>query len=702
LCVSQVMTRLSISLYNHNTIGDALVLMREKKSTGLPVLNEQGRLLGLVTKEQVLEKGLEGFDAEQKAVDYLTTRYIPLKEDALVEDVWNLPFELFPVLNSKEEIVGVVTRYSLGQALFEHDQLRRQELEAVFDSTHNGIIAINKQGIITSLNPAGEAPTRSSRKEAVGRFLNDVIIPTGLLEVVRTGIPEFGIRFRVGKRQYITNRTPIIKDGEVIGAVGVFQDVSELESVLKELQGVKQLNDELRTIVDSSDNGIIICDGAGNILRCNQAVERILGILREDLNGKPFRDLVDRGVFAKNIIHLVKQEKDPVSVLERPYNTEHNLVVTGNPVYDDDGEITKVVINIRDISELLKLREALEETKLLSEKYQSEIAQMRTGESKEVELIARSSGMKNALDLAWRVSQVDSPVVLIGERGVGKEELARLVHNHSFRKSKPFYKINCGSVPEHLLETELFGYKNTSTPPSGKTPKSGLLELANQGTILLEEVGRVPLRLQMRLLRLLKDQETAYDSQESERWDVRLIVTSDRSLKELVDTGLFLEELFFTLNVVPIMIPPLRERKEDILPLLNRYIAENNKRYNLDKELSPEAVKLLLNYKWPGNLREMTNILERLVVTAKTKFIHGEEVATALNQREQVHARPVSVSGVIPLKAAIDELEQQLVTMAMEQCGTTVKAAEALGVNQSTVVRKLQKLKEQEVVRWKQ
>lgn len=304
-----------------------------------------------------MEKGF--FSPEQSAVDFLTTRYIPLKEEALVEDVWNLPFEVFPVLNNREEITGVVTKYALGQALFEHDQLRRQELEAVFNSTHNGIIAINKQGIITSLNPAGETPTRATRKEAVGRFLNDVIVPTGLLDVVRTGIPEFGIRFQVGKRQYITNRTPIIKDGEVVGAVGVFQDVSELESVLKELRGVKQLNDELRTIVDSSDNGIIICDGMGEILRCNPAVERILGILREDLVGKPLRDLVERGVFAKNIMHLVKKEKGPVSILERPYNTEHNLVVTGNPVYDEDGELTKVVINIRDISELLKLREAL-------------------------------------------------------------------------------------------------------------------------------------------------------------------------------------------------------------------------------------------------------------------------------------------------------------------------------------------------------
>ncbi|KJS48275.1 MAG: diguanylate cyclase, partial [Peptococcaceae bacterium BRH_c23] len=248
LRVGQVMSRLSVCLYSYHTIGDALTLIKERKVTGLPLLNDQGRLMGMVTKEQIFEKGLENFNAENKAVDYLTTRFLPLKEDALLEDVRELPFDIYPVLNNQEEITGVVTRYSLMNAYLQQVQLRSQELEAVFDSAHNGILAINKQGIITSLNPAAERPTMSTKEKAVGRFLNDIIIPTGLLEVVRSGIPEFGTKFKVGRRLYISNRTPIIKDGEVVGAVGVFQDVSELEKILQELRSVKQLNEELQTI----------------------------------------------------------------------------------------------------------------------------------------------------------------------------------------------------------------------------------------------------------------------------------------------------------------------------------------------------------------------------------------------------------------------------------------------------------------------
>ncbi len=691
LRVSQVMIRLSVSLYSHNTIGDALALMREKRVPGLPIQNEQGRLLGLVTKDQVLEQGLENYAPDQKAVQYLTTRFVPLKEDALVEDVWDLPFDVFPVLNSREEMTGVISRYALGYALFQQDQQRRQELEAVFNSTHNGILAINKHGIITSLNPAAEKPTRSSKVEAVGKFLTDVIVPTGLLDVLRSGVPEFGVKFQVGRRQYITNRTPIIKDGEVIGAVGVFQDVSELESVLKELRSVKELNEELRTIVDSADNGIIICDGTGQILRCNPAVERILGLSRQDLVGHPLQELADRAIFARNIIGQIKRQGGSVSSLEKP-GTDHTLVVTANPVYDEDGEIARIVINIRDMSELLALREALEEHKLLSEKYQSEIAQMRSGGSDQ-EVIARSDLMKNVLDLVWRVSQVESPVVLIGERGVGKEALAKLIHYNGLRKTGPFYKLNCASMPEHMLASELFGWRGGDAAGT-RGSKSGIFELAGQGTVYLERIDKLPINLQVKLLQVLRDKAvTPIGGLEALPVDVRLVVSTNQTLNELVDEGVFLEELFFSLNIVPIRIPPLHERREDILPLMQSCLEENNRRYSFEVEFSPEGLKLLLNYSWPGNLREMENVLERLVVTAKGRYISAAEVDAALHRKEQVSGSRVSVAGVIPLKTAIDDVEQQLVTMAMEQFGTTVRAAEALGVNQSTVVRKLQKIR---------
>ena len=692
LRVGQVMSRLSVCLYSYHTIGDALILMKEKQVTGLPLLNEQGHLQGMVTKEQIFEKGLEQFAAENKAADYLTTRFLPLKEEALLDDVWDLPFDIYPVLNNHEEITGVVTKYSLGQAYFQQVHLRSQELEAVFNSAHNGILAINRQGVITSLNPAAEKPTRSTKEEAVGRFLTDVIIPTGLLEVVRSGIPEFGTKFQVGRRQYISNRTPIIKDGEVVGAVGVFQDVSEIEKVLQELQSVKQLNEELRTTVASSYDGILICDSQGEILRCNPAVGRILEVSWEDLLGRPFKDLVDKGVFQKNIIYLVKKQDDLVSILERS-SSEHSLVITGNPVYDEEGEMARIVINIRDMSELIFLREALEESKQLSEKYQAEIAQMKNHQETSADLRSGSVIMKNVLDLASRVSQVDSPVVLVGEQGVGKEEIAKLIHFQSKRGKGPFYKFNCGSFPYQLLEIEIFG--QGSAFGNGIKGKTGLLELANHGSVYLEDIGKLPLNLQGRLLRVLQDKLLQVSTgKETVSVDVRILAGTNRHLIELVEKGLFREDLYFSLNVVPIKVPALRERKEDIIPLVLFYLDQNNKRHGMEKIISPDAVELLLDYPWFGNVREMANVIERLVVTARGTVISAKEVDLVLYEKEKSPLRPVTVTGVIPLKEAMDDLEQQLVTLAMEQHGTTVKAAEALGVNQSTVVRKLQKLKE--------
>ena len=692
LRVGQVMSRLSVGLYSYHTIEDALTLMKEKQVTGLPFLNEQGHLLGMVTKEQIFEKGLELFAAEKKAAEYLTTRFLPLKEESLLDDVWDLPFDIYPVLNNQEEITGVVTKLSLGQAYFKQVQLRSQELEAVFNSAHNGILAINRQGVITSLNPAAERPTRSTKEEAVGRFLTDVIIPTGLLEVVRSGIPEFGAKFQVGRRLYISNRTPIIKDGEVVGAVGVFQDVSEMEKVLQELQSVKQLNEELRTTVASSYDGIIICDSKGEILRCNPAVGRILEVSWEDLVGRPYKDLVDKGVFQKNIIYLVKKQDGLVSILDKSF-AKHSLVITGNPVYDEEGVMAKIVINIRDMSELIFLREALEESKQLSEKFQAEIAQIKNNQETRANLKSGSVIMKNVLDLASRVSQVDSPVVLVGEQGVGKEDIAKLIHFQSNRKKEPFYKLNCGLFPYQLLENEIFG--QGIALGHGIKGKTGLLELANHGSVYLEDIGRLPLNLQGRLLRVLQDKQLQVSGgKETVSIDVRILAGTQRPLIELVEKGLFREDLYFSLNIVPIKVPALRERKDDLIPLVLLYLEHNNKRHGIEKVIDPAAVQLLLDYSWLGNVREMENVIERLVVTARGKIISAKEVDFVLYEKEKSPLRSVSVTSVIPLKEAMDDLEQQLVTLAMEQHGTTVKAAEALGVNQSTVVRKLQKLKD--------
>jgi len=656
----------------------------------MPLFNDQGRLLGMVTKEQIFEKGLEQFTEGAMAVDYLTTRFLPLKEEALVEDVIDLPFDIYPVLNNQEEVTGVVTKYNLMQAYLQKVSLRSQELETVFDSAHNGILAINKQGIITSINPAAERITRVPKEKAIGSFMNDVMIPTGLLDIVRSGIPEFGIKFQRGRRLFITNRTPILKDGEVLGAVGVFQDVSEIEKVMQELKSVKQLNEELRTIIASSYDGLMICDEQGQILRCNPAAGRILEVPCVNLVGKPFKDLVDEGVFRKDIIHLVKKQNGLVSLLERPFD-KHSLVLTGNPVYGEDGEIIKIVINMRDMSELVFLREALEQSKQHSEKYQSQIAQRRSHPETGIALRSCSVIMNKVMDLTSRVSQVDSPVVLVGEQGVGKEDIARSIHFQSKRREAPFYKLNCG-LPNHLLEIELFGQENSMD--NSHREKAGVFELAEKGSVYLEDIDKMPLNLQGRLLRILQDKKLQVpDGKETIPIDIRIMVGTVRPLNELVVKGLFGADLFFKLNVVPIQVPALRERKEDLIPLILFYLELNNKRHELEKVFSSEAVNLLLNYRWRGNVRELANVIERLVVTSNQKYISAREVDLVLYEKEQSPLRLVSVAGVVPLKEAIDDLEQQLVKLALKQYGTTVKAAEALGVNQSTVVRKLKKLK---------
>ncbi len=537
-----------------------------------------------------------------------------------------------------------------------------QELEAVFDSAYSGIVAINKQGIITSLNPAAEGPTRSTRDKAVGRSLNDVIIPDGLLDMVRTGIPQFGVKFQVGKRKYITNRTPILKHGEVVGAVGVFQDISQLELISQELETVKNLHDELRIIVDSTGDGIIVCNARSEIIRCNSAVEKILGTSRDKFMGQS----------SKNIVYLVKTQGGPKTILEKN-KAGRSLIINGTPVYDDEGEMNKIVINIRDISESLELRRALEQSKLLTEQYQSEIAQIRNSVGS-AKLIFQSSSMKKVLHIVQRVSSVHSPVALIGEDGVGKHELAKLIHAHSRQKDKHFVTVNCKAIPENILKAQLAGDNHGRDLNNSK----GLLHSAEVGTIFFEDIGSMSHSFQLKILDyVLNKHQTVQDKRTQNKEHPRIIIGSDKPLREYVDTGLFNEQLFFALNVIPIRVPPLIERKEDILPLLGCYLSLYCKKYSVSKKFSQEATDFLLNYRWPGNIRELVTLTERLTVTSPGDEITLSDVSSFIEQKDKPVGK-IIVTDIINIKSAVEEVEHKLLTLAMNKYGSTTKLQQLL------------------------
>lgn len=311
------------------------------------------------------------------------------------------------------------------------------------------------------------------------------------------------------------------------------------------------------------------------------------------------------------------------------------------------------------------------------------------------DIVTRSPLMKELLRTAEQVARVDCTVLLLGESGTGKELLAKLIHEQS-RRSGPMIKVNCGAIPENLLESELFGYEHGAFTGAKKEGNAGKFELADTGTIFLDEIGDIPLHLQVKLLRVLQDKEIMrIGGGKAKKIDTRVIAATNRDLYKMVLEGSFREDLYYRLNVIPLKIPPLRERREDIMPLIYFFKKKFEEKYKLKRECSSKVVRIFMSYDWPGNVRELENVIERIyVISAPDELITSEMlIRDYLNINRQTHLkRSVSVHGLTSLSTAVEEVERQLITMALNRFRTLKQVAIALGVDESTISRKIKKL----------
>ncbi len=323
---------------------------------------------------------------------------------------------------------------------------------------------------------------------------------------------------------------------------------------------------------------------------------------------------------------------------------------------------------------------------------EDEAALERTLMLRRTGLVLYSNTMMELVDVALRVAKVDSTVLICGESGVGKELLAKLIHDQSSRSLGPFVKINCGAIPENLLESELFGYEAGAFTGASKQGKLGQFELASGGTLFLDEIGELSLSLQVKLLRAIQEQEFVRVGGVKPRTvDVRFIAATNRDLEQMIRQGMFRADLYYRLNVIPVLVPPLRERKEDILPLVHHFQQKYTQKLKMEKTFAPEVLKIFLHYPWAGNVRELENIIERLFVTTSEKIVRVCDLPQNL---VVTPGEANQTGGIMPLKEALLQTEQRLIEQALAVYGNTYKAAEALGIDQSTLMRKKARLKE--------
>lgn len=694
--VQDVMAETTLTFTENISIGEAQAIMQERRLPGVPYVSREQNIEGIVSLEHVVHELAQSRDHTLSVKHCVDRRFRYLEPDQALRDVWNKIYPLNLVVDG-ETPVGIVCQIDILQEYATEAEYRLKELDAIFEFAHNGIVAIDAFGTITSFNPAAEQISGVSREEAIGKYISDVLKPKGLLEVVRSGQPRLSEKYRVGRRWYITNRTPIVQDGMIKGGVAVFQDISEIEQISSQLEQVTEIKEELETILQSSYDGVLVIGLDGAIIRANRSFLKMIGMYGANVEGCPLKQLMEEQGFSTTFAELM-EFKSTVTTVERNDRTGQVLGISLTPFErnGDDSDNVRYVVNVRNMSELTELREELNKTRVLTEQYKEQLKPHLHGKQG---LVAESKKMQDVLDLAYRVANVDSTVLILGESGVGKEEVATYIHQNSLRREGPFVKINCGAIPDHLLESELFGYEPGAFTGAHKNGKPGLLEIAHKGTVLLDEVADLPLHLQVKLLRFLQDSiVTRIGGVKGKKVDVRIIAATNKDMEQLVERGEFREDLYFRLNVVPIVIPPLRKRRADILPLIHKFTQQFCEKYGINKTFSPDALKQLLSYHWPGNVREMMNIIERCIVTTKEDVIRAEQLPDDLSFERRVEEQ-VSVKGLLPLRKAKFIVEQKLISEAIRMFGTTYKAAEVLEVDQSTIVRKLKQINEYEKAR---
>ena len=457
--------------------------------------------------------------------------------------------------------------------------------------------------------------------------------------------------------------------------------------------------DQIIPILNVITDAVFIDDADGVCQWCNDACEEMYNIEYDEIVGRHVEDLEKSGIFTPSVTRRVLEEKREITIIHEN-RFGRRLLTTGSPVFVPmtSGEwvaagegrysrtIAFVLTTSRDITQISTVQEQPDTPGSALLKARNLDVPEDVGSSF---IVSESEAMHNVMALTKKLASVNTTVLITGESGVGKGLIARRLHEEGVRWKKPFVTVNCGAIPENLIESELFGYVAGAFTGSRADGKQGLFEAAQDGTIFLDEISELPLNLQVKLLQVIQERQiTPVGGTRPIPVDVRIISATNRNLEELVKEGRFREDLYYRLNVVPINVPSLRERPADIIPLIQMNIARCNRELGETKSISPDALSILLKYPWPGNIRELQNIIERLVITTSHNVITEDDIFIFI--KEAAEDNQINYADT-SLAAALERAEKEILSRALENYKSTRAIARVLKVSQPTVVRKLNK-----------
>lgn len=448
-----------------------------------------------------------------------------------------------------------------------------------------------------------------------------------------------------------------------------------------------QFSLESEAIIQHCTYGICVSDSDGVMTRVNSAFEHITGLGAHHFLDVHVQEAVDKGIIDNSSILRLLQRKRPSTATVRTMAGK-KLFSSAFPVYDKRRKVIRLATIMRSVQGTQSLREL-----------ESVFGNHAPYQAPRTQVVGSSPPIVDLFNKIERLSLFDCPVLLMGETGVGKGLFSRIIHDRSPQCQGPFVTVNCSAIPPHLLESELFGYEPGAFTGARREGKKGLFESAHTGTLLLDEISELPLELQVKLLRVVEVKAVMkVGAVEEKPADTRIIASTNQDLEVLIAKGRFREDLYYRLNVVPLFIPPLRERREDIPELLYYYLEQFNLRYGTNTWISPEAVDVLTGYAWPGNVRELANLVQRLIVLQSQEVIHVKDLPERLQQTPSCGPRgwdridsPAMPGWTTSLKEEMEGYERNLLAKALRRFPRQEDAARALKISTSTLTRKLRK-----------
>lgn len=464
----------------------------------------------------------------------------------------------------------------------------------------------------------------------------------------------------------------------------------QLERIDGELQYFLEKDIDFKEIVDGLDDSIFITDAQGKVLYVNPAYTKNTEILPEEVLGHPIDELMGKDrLYTGGAVQDVIKTKKSAFRLSTTYKTNPPRMgyVVGTPIFDSDGNLRQVVASSRTIISLKALQDDFQTFLTEIHSLDKKPIEKKSDEGLSGDLIGKNTTLANIWTIISHVAASDATVLITGESGVGKEVIADEIYRNSSRNKCPFIKINCASIPANLLESELFGYEKGAFSGAGAKGKPGLFELANHGTLLLDEIGDMPMDLQVKLLRAIQSQEiTRIGGTRPIRLDIRFLALTNASLKEKIKAGTFRQDLFYRLNVIPIHVPPLRERLADLEELCSFFIQKFTAKYHCNFTLTDRQLGYMKQYDWPGNIRELENIIEYLVLCSSGIGQVDDSVLTGLLNISRPMDEP---EPDMDFADAVAHFEKQLLEKTLETSHSLRDAGQKLGINASTISRKI-------------